>query len=277
MTAPYPSIGLTRGLMLWLGAPASSRRARRAAPADVGHSSGLAWYIPGWRPAARASSRSAPGPRTSRPAGCSRSGRRRALQPPAEHRAPALLRGRRAGLAGPGERRAPGARPGDDGRPARRARRLPRGDYQRRYELRARARRSARSSSSFRCDAAGPTDARAGVDLRVGDRQPRGRRADLPRHRQPAVRRRVVVPRGPLHAYSSSRSPGAVLGGVVLALRYRRLRAEGRLQVRWPMYGGFAALVLGIEGAIVAGDGHPARGCRRRSRSARSSSSPPRS
>lgn len=38
--------------------------------------------------------------------------------------------------------------------------------------------------------------------------------------------------------------------GVVLALRYRRFHAERRLQVRWPMYGGLGALVLGIEGAV---------------------------
>jgi signal transduction histidine kinase len=38
--------------------------------------------------------------------------------------------------------------------------------------------------------------------------------------------------------------------GIVLALRYRRFRAERRLQLRWPMYGGFAAIVTGIEGLI---------------------------
>jgi signal transduction histidine kinase len=38
--------------------------------------------------------------------------------------------------------------------------------------------------------------------------------------------------------------------GVVLALRYRRLRAEPRLQLRWPMYAGVATLVTGIEGLV---------------------------
>ena len=38
--------------------------------------------------------------------------------------------------------------------------------------------------------------------------------------------------------------------GIVLALRYRRFRAERRLQLRWPMYGGLAAIVTGIEGLV---------------------------
>jgi signal transduction histidine kinase len=38
--------------------------------------------------------------------------------------------------------------------------------------------------------------------------------------------------------------------GVVLALRYRRLRAERRLQLRWPMYAGVATIVTGIEGLV---------------------------
>jgi signal transduction histidine kinase len=38
--------------------------------------------------------------------------------------------------------------------------------------------------------------------------------------------------------------------GIVLALRYRRFRAERRLQIRWPMYGGLAAIVTGVEGLV---------------------------
>jgi signal transduction histidine kinase len=38
--------------------------------------------------------------------------------------------------------------------------------------------------------------------------------------------------------------------GIVLALRYRRFRAERRLQIRWPMYGGLAAIVTGVEGLL---------------------------
>lgn len=38
--------------------------------------------------------------------------------------------------------------------------------------------------------------------------------------------------------------------GIVLALRYRRFRSERRLQIRWPMYGGLAAIVTGVEGLL---------------------------
>ena len=46
-----------------------------------------------------------------------------------------------------------------------------------------------------------------------------------------------------------------LLGGILLTLRYRRSRSGPRLQVRWPLYGGMAAVVIGVEGliAVVAG------------------------
>ncbi len=57
--------------------------------------------------------------------------------------------------------------------------------------------------------------------------------------------------RAPLHAYLAIAFTWIPFwAGIVLALRYRRFRADRRLQVRWPMYGGLATLVLGIEGAI---------------------------
>ncbi len=43
---------------------------------------------------------------------------------------------------------------------------------------------------------------------------------------------------------------GPLLGAVLVALRYRRLRADGRLQIRWPLYGVAAGIILGIEGAL---------------------------
>lgn len=41
-----------------------------------------------------------------------------------------------------------------------------------------------------------------------------------------------------------------LLGAVIVGLRYRRLRGTGRLQVRWPMYGALAGVLLGVEGAL---------------------------
>ncbi len=50
--------------------------------------------------------------------------------------------------------------------------------------------------------------------------------------------------------FGASFSAVPLLGAALLVLRYRRLREDGRLRLRWPMYGALAGFVLGIEAAV---------------------------
>lgn len=252
MTARHPSIGLTRGLMLWLGAPAFLLALYVAPQTGEVSLSGLAWYVPG-------AATYAAGIVAFRARPENVAGRRllvfgvlvtvfNLLQNIVVLRffavgeqpwlGPANLVLQMLGIAMMVVLLAALAV-------------YPDGEYQRRYELwLVRGFGALVVVVPLAMLLARPTLEPASIFEWV-TRSPEAAEQLFPDIASPLYVDALSFLEAPLHAYFAIAFTWVPLwAGVVLALRYRRLRAERRLQLRWPMYGGIAALVLGVEGAI---------------------------
>jgi signal transduction histidine kinase len=78
-----------------------------------------------------------------------------------------------------------------------------------------------------------------------------GAQATFPTLASPIHVSGLEVLEGPLRAwFGLSFNAIPLLGALLVGMRYRRFQAEGRLQLRWPMYGALGGVVLGVEGAM---------------------------
>ncbi len=252
MTARYPSIGLTRGLMLWVGIPAVIASCVLAPKTAAISWAGLAWYVPGFAAYAAAviAFRTRPD---------SVAVRRLLLfgvlvtvfnlaqnivilrffeAGPQSWLGPANVFLHVIGLAMMVVLLSALAV-------------YPEGQYQRRYELLlVRGFGALVVLVPLAMLLARPTLEPAAIFAWVAGSQA-GAEQMFPDIASPLYVDALSFLREPLHVYLRIAFTWVPMwAGIVLALRYRRLRAERRLQVRWPMYGGLAALGLGMEGAI---------------------------